>query len=79
MGLDQGFEFEALSSRFTQTEGNSDSVSSTRSVGVTLARRFNAGERVVSCSRRVATTDFRILKRVFQPSRREYLVDPTRR
>ncbi|PYS27912.1 MAG: hypothetical protein DMF75_19605 [Acidobacteria bacterium] len=39
-------------------DGNYDQVSSTRSVGVTLVRRFNAGERVVSCPRRVATIDF---------------------
>jgi len=53
-------------------------VFSTRSVGVTLARRFNAGERVVGFSRRVATTDFpNILKLFF--SRRDAtqcFVDP---
>jgi len=44
-------------------------VSSPRSGGVTVARRFNAGECVVGCSRRVATTDFPIILNYFQPSR----------
>jgi len=33
-------------------------VSSTRSVGMNLARRFNAGTRVSTGSRRVATIEF---------------------
>jgi len=37
---------------------DSDQVSSTRSVGMSLARRFNAGIRVVSQSCRVATIEF---------------------
>jgi len=52
-------------------------VSSTRSVGLTLARRFNAGERMVGCSRRLATTDFPKSQTVF--SRRDatnVFVDP---
>jgi hypothetical protein len=40
-------------------------VSSTRSVGMNLARRFNAGGSGGSCSRRVATIDF-----IFSFSRR---------
>ena len=44
-------------------------MSSTRSVGVTLARRFNAGKRAVSCSRRVATSDLPMFSNVF--SRRD--------
>jgi hypothetical protein len=49
----------------------------TRSVGVTLARRFNAGERVVGCSRRVATTEFPNILKLFSAvaMRREYFVD----
>jgi hypothetical protein len=39
-----------------QTSGTSDQVSSTRSVRMNLARRFNAGIRLVS-SRRVATIE----------------------
>jgi hypothetical protein len=31
-----------------QTEGSSDQVSSTRSVGMNLARRFNAGDRIMA-------------------------------
>src|SRR5712671_1575772 len=41
-----------------QTEGTSEQVSSTRSVGMNLARRFNAGARVSAGSRRVATVEF---------------------
>ena len=49
--------------------------------GVTLARRFNAGERVVSCSRRVVTTDFPNILELFSAvaTRRECFLDPTRR
>jgi hypothetical protein len=31
-----------------KTEGTSDQVSSTRSVGMNLARRFNAGDQVIA-------------------------------
>jgi short-subunit dehydrogenase involved in D-alanine esterification of teichoic acids len=37
---------------------SSHQASSTRSVGMNLARRFNAGEKVILCSRRVATIEF---------------------
>jgi hypothetical protein len=39
-------------------------VSSTRGVGMNLARRFNAGNRVVTGSRRVATIDFTLVSGV---------------
>ena len=40
--------FDALEeSRPRQTKGSSDQVSSTRSVGTSLARRFNAGDQVI--------------------------------
>ena len=47
-----------------------------RSVGLTLARRFNAGERVAGCSRRVATADLPNISNCFQSSLRECFVDP---
>jgi len=53
-------------------------VSSTRSVGVTLARRFNAGEERGGSSRRVATTDFPNILSVFSAvaTRRKCFLDP---
>jgi len=36
---------------------HSQLMTSTRSVDMNLARRFNAGIRVIACSRRVATID----------------------
>jgi hypothetical protein len=50
--------------KVAQTKGTSDQVSSTRSVGLNLARRFNAGTGVVSGSRRVATIEFTLVSGV---------------
>jgi hypothetical protein len=45
----------------------------TRSVGKSLARRFNAGIRWLAASRRVATIEFALISGV--ATRREYFVD----